>query len=310
MEFKHKPVLLNETIEGLNIKKDGIYVDGTLGGAGHSIEILKRLDPSKGKLVGIDRDQEAIEAAKQKLSEFTNVIYVHNNHDNLKEVLNKLNIEQVDGILLDLGVSSYQLDERSRGFSYLGSNELDMRMDKTQKLTAKEVVNNYSEEHLANIIYEYGEEKFSRQIAKNICIQRGKNKIETTDELVKIIEKSIPKLNPKEGHPAKRTFQAIRVEVNNEIKPLENTITNSIDVLKSGGRLCVITFHSLEDRAVKTAMNRARGMCTCPKEIPYCVCGAKVSGKVITKKPIIASDSEQKDNSRSKSAKLRIFEKI
>ena len=310
MEFKHKPVLLNETIEGLNIKKDGIYVDGTLGGAGHSIEILKRLDPSKGKLVGIDRDQEAIEAAKQKLSEFTNVIYVHNNHDNLKEVLNKLNIEQVVGILLDLGVSSYQLDERSRGFSYLGSNELDMRMDKTQKLTAKEVVNNYSEEHLANIIYEYGEEKFSRQIAKNICIQRGKNKIETTDELVKIIEKSIPKLNPKEGHPAKRTFQAIRVEVNNEIKPLENTITNSIDVLKSGGRLCVITFHSLEDRAVKSAMNRARGMCTCPKEIPYCVCGAKVLGKVITKKPIIASDIEQKDNSRSKSAKLRIFEKI
>ena len=185
-----------------------------------------------------------------------------------------------------------------------------MRMDKTQKLTAKEVVNNYSEEHLANIIYEYGEEKFSRQIAKNICIQRGKNKIETTDELVKIIEKSIPKLNPKEGHPAKRTFQAIRIEVNDEIRPLENTITNSIEALKSGGRLCVITFHSLEDRAVKTAMNRARGMCTCPKEIPYCICGAKVLGKVITKKPIIASDSEQKDNSRSKSAKLRIFEKI
>ena len=310
MEFKHKPVLLNETIEGLNIKKDGIYVDGTLGGAGHSIEILKRLDSSKGILIGLDRDQEAIEAAKQKLSEYTNVIYVHNNHDNIKEILNELNIEKVDGILLDLGVSSYQLDERSRGFSYLGSNELDMRMDKTQRLTAKEVVNNYSEEHLANIIYEYGEEKFSRQIAKNICIQRGKNKIETTDELVKIIEKSIPKLNPKEGHPAKRTFQAIRIEVNDEIRPLENTITNSIEALKSGGRLCVITFHSLEDRAVKTAMNRARGMCTCPKEIPYCICGAKVLGKVITKKPIIASDSEQKDNSRSKSAKLRIFEKI
>ena len=310
MEFKHKPVLLNETIEGLNIKKDGIYVDGTLGGAGHSIEILKRLDPSKGILIGLDRDKEAIEAAKQNLSKYKNVIYVHNNHDNLKEVLSELNIEKVDGILLDLGVSSYQLDERSRGFSYLGSNELDMRMDKTQRLTAKEVVNNYSEEHLANIIYEYGEEKFSRQIAKNICIQRGKNKIETTDELVKIIEKSIPKLNPKEGHPAKRTFQAIRIEVNDEIRPLEKTITNSIEALKSGGRLCVITFHSLEDRAVKTAMNRARGMCTCPKEIPYCICGAKVLGKVITKKPIIASDSEQKDNSRSKSAKLRIFEKI
>ena len=310
MEFKHKPVLLNETIEGLNIKKDGIYVDGTLGGAGHSIEILKRLDLSKGILIGLDRDKEAIEAAKQNLSKYKNVIYVHNNHDNIKEILNELNIEKVDGILLDLGVSSYQLDERSRGFSYLGSNELDMRMDKTQRLTAKEVVNNYSEEHLANIIYEYGEEKFSRQIAKNICIQRGKNKIETTDELVKIIEKSIPKLNPKEGHPAKRTFQAIRIEVNDEIRPLEKTITNSIEALKSGGRLCVITFHSLEDRAVKTAMNRARGMCTCPKEIPYCICGAKVLGKVITKKPIIASEIEQKDNSRSKSAKLRIFEKI
>ena len=310
MEFKHKPVLLNETIEGLNIKKDGIYVDGTLGGAGHSIEILKRLDLSKGILIGLDRDKEAIEAAKQNLSKYKNVIYVHNNHDNLKEVLSELNIEKVDGILLDLGVSSYQLDERSRGFSYLGSNELDMRMDKTQRLTAKEVVNNYSEEHLANIIYEYGEEKFSRQIAKNICIQRAKNKIETTDELVKIIEKSIPKLNPKEGHPAKRTFQAIRIEVNDEIRPLENTITNAIEALKPGGRLCVITFHSLEDRAVKTAMNRARGMCTCPKEIPYCVCGAKVLGKVITKKPIVASESEQKDNSRSKSAKLRIFEKI
>ena len=310
MEFKHKPVLLNETIEGLNIKKDGIYLDGTLGGAGHSIEILKRLDSSKGMLIGLDRDKEALEAAKQNLSEYTNVIYVHRNHDDLKEVLSELNIEKVDGILLDLGVSSYQLDEKSRGFSYLGSNELDMRMDKTQRLTAKEVVNNYSEEHLANIIYEYGEEKFSRQIAKNICIQRAKNKIETTDELVKIIEKSIPKLNPKEGHPAKRTFQAIRIEVNDEIRPLENTITNAIEALKPGGRLCVITFHSLEDRAVKTAMNRARGMCTCPKEIPYCVCGAKVLGKVITKKPIIASESEQKENSRSKSAKLRIFEKI
>jgi len=310
VEFKHKPVLLNETIEGLNIKSDGIYVDGTLGGAGHSKEILKRLDSSKGKLIGLDRDKEALEAAKQNLSEYTNVIYVHRNHDDIREVLSELNIEKVDGILLDLGVSSYQLDEKNRGFSYLGSNELDMRMDKTQRLTAKEVVNNYSEEHLANIIYEYGEEKFSRQIAKNICIQRGKNKIETTDELVKIIEKSIPKLNPKEGHPAKRTFQAIRIEVNDEIRPLENTITNSIEALKSGGRLCVITFHSLEDRAVKTAMNRARGMCTCPKEIPYCVCGAKVLGKVITKKPIVASESEQKDNSRSKSAKLRIFEKI
>ena len=310
MEFKHKPVLLNECIEGLNIKPDGIYVDGTLGGAGHSKEILKRLDKNKGLLIGIDRDEEALQAAKQNLSEYENVKYVHGNHDNIKEILESLKIDKVDGILLDLGVSSYQLDERNRGFSYLGSNELDMRMDKSQRLTAMEVVNNYKEEHLANIIYEYGEERFSRNIAKNICIERRKKKIETTDELVKIIEKSIPRLNPKEGHPAKRTFQAIRIEVNNEIKPLEDTIKNSIDVLKPEGRLCVITFHSLEDRAVKQAMNRAKGMCTCPKDIPYCVCGAKELGTVITRKPIIASEEEQRENSRSKSAKLRIFEKI
>ena len=310
MEFKHKPVLLNECIEGLNIKPDGIYVDGTLGGAGHSKEILKRLDKNKGLLIGIDRDEEALQAAKQNLSEYENVKYVHGNHDNIKEILESLKIDKVDGILLDLGVSSYQLDERNRGFSYLGSNELDMRMDKSQRLTAMEVVNNYKEEHLANIIYEYGEERFSRNIARNICIERRKKKIETTDELVKIIEKSIPRLNPKEGHPAKRTFQAIRIEVNNEIKPLEDTIKNSIDVLKPKGRLCVITFHSLEDRAVKQAMNRAKGMCTCPKDIPYCVCGAKELGTVITRKPIIASEVEQKENSRSKSAKLSIFEKI
>ena len=310
MEFKHKPVLLNECIEGLKIKPDGIYVDGTLGGAGHSKEILKRLDKNKGLLIGIDRDEEALQAAKQNLSEYENVKYVHGNHDNIKEILESLKIDKVDGILLDLGVSSYQLDERNRGFSYLGSNELDMRMDKSQRLTAMEVVNNYKEEHLANIIYEYGEERFSRNIARNICIERRKKKIETTDELVKIIEKSIPRLNPKEGHPAKRTFQAIRIEVNNEIKPLEDTIKNSIDVLKPKGRLCVITFHSLEDRAVKQAMNRAKGMCTCPKDIPYCVCGAKELGTVITRKPIIASEEEQRENSRSKSAKLRIFEKI
>ena len=310
MEFKHKPVLLNECIKGLNIKPDGIYVDGTLGGAGHSKEILKRLDKNKGILIGIDRDEEALQAAKKNLSEYENVKYVHGNHDNIKEILESLKIDKVDGILLDLGVSSYQLDERNRGFSYLGSNELDMRMDKSQRLTAMEVVNNYKEEHLANIIYEYGEERFSRNIARNICIERRKKKIETTDELVKIIEKSIPRLNPKEGHPAKRTFQAIRIEVNNEIKPLEDTIKNSIDVLKPEGRLCVITFHSLEDRAVKQAMNRAKGMCTCPKDIPYCVCGAKELGIVITRKPIIASEEEQRENSRSKSAKLRIFEKI
>lgn len=309
MEFKHKPVLLEEVIKGLNIKPEGIYVDGTLGGAGHSKEILKILDPSKGRLIGIDRDEEALAAAKKNLSEFSNVTYIHGNHDEIKQILNNLNINEVDGILLDLGVSSYQLDEKERGFSYIGSNELDMRMDKTQRLTAKEVVNNYNEEHLANIIYEYGEERFSRQIAKNICIERARHKIETTDELVKIIEKSIFRHNPKDGHPAKRTFQAIRIEVNNEIKPLEKTIEDSINLLKSGGRLAVITFHSLEDRATKNAFNRARGQCTCPKEIPYCVCGAKEIGKIITKKPITASETELVENSRAKSAKLRIFEK-
>ena len=276
------------------------------GGAGHSYEIVKRLS-GNGKLIGIDRDEEALKAAKEKLKGFSNVIYVHDNHDNIKEILEKLNIEKVDGILLDLGVSSYQLDERNRGFSYLGENELDMRMDKTQKLTAKEIVNTYSEEELANIIYEYGEERFSRKIAKNICECRKTKEIETTKQLVEIIEKSIPK--SKDGHPAKRTFQAIRIEVNNEIKPLFNTVKNSIDCLNDKGRLCIITFHSLEDRAVKNAYIEAQGKCTCPKDLPYCVCGAKSFGKIINKKPIIATKEEQEENSRSKSAKLRIFEK-
>ena len=308
MEFKHKPVMLEQCINGLNIKRDGIYVDGTLGGAGHSKEILKRLS-NKGLLIGIDRDEDALNAAKENLKEFQNVIYVHNNHDNIKEILEELKIDNVDGILLDLGVSSYQLDERNRGFSYLGENELDMRMDKSQKLTAKEVVNEYKEEDLANVIYEYGEERFSRQIAKNICKQRKEKEIKTTKELVDIIEKSIPKKFQNDGHPAKRTFQAIRIEVNNEIKPLYNTVLNSIDCLKPGGRLVIITFHSLEDRAVKNAYIEAKGKCTCPKDLPYCVCGAKSLGEIITKKPIIATDEEIEENSRSKSAKLRIFER-
>jgi len=308
LEFKHKPVLLEETINGLNIKKDGIYVDGTLGGAGHSKQILKQLSP-KGLLVGIDRDEEALCAAKENLKEFQNVKYVHGNHDEIEEILENLGIEEVDGILLDLGVSSYQLDERERGFSYLGNNELDMRMDKTQKLTAKKVVNTYSEEKLANIIYEYGEERFSRQIAKNVCEYRKNKEIETTEELVHIIEKSIPAFAKKDGHPAKRTFQAIRIEVNNEIRPLYETVQKCIKYLKSGGRICIITFHSLEDRAVKNAYIDAQGKCTCPKDLPYCVCGAKSEGKIINKKPIIATKEEQEENSRSKSAKLRIFEK-
>ena len=278
------------------------------GGAGHSKEIAKRIS-SKGMLIGIDRDQEALKAAQNNLKEFHNIKYVHDNHDNIKNILEKLNIEKVDGILLDLGVSSYQLDERNRGFSYLGENELDMRMDKTQKLTAKEVINNYEEEKLANIIYEYGEERCSRKIARNICIERKEKPITTTKQLVEIIEKSIPKSKQKEGHPAKRTFQAIRIEVNDEIKPLYNTVKDCIDSLRTGGRLCIITFHSLEDRAVKNAYIEAKGKCTCPKDLPYCVCGAKSLGKVVTKKPIVASEEEQLENSRSKSAKLRIFEK-
>ena len=308
MEFKHKPVLLEETIQGLNIKPNGIYVDGTLGGAGHSKEILKQLSP-EGLLIGIDRDEDALKAAKENLKDFANVKYIHGNHDEIEEILEKLGIEKVDGILLDLGVSSYQLDERERGFSYLGNNELDMRMDKTQKLTAKEVVNNYSEEKLADIIYEYGEERFSRQIAKNVCIYRKNKEIETTEELVQIIEKSIPAFAKKDGHPAKRTFQAIRIEVNDEIRPLYETVQKCIKHLKNDGRLCIITFHSLEDRAVKNAYIDAQGKCTCPKDLPYCVCGAKSEGKIINKKPIIATVKEQEENTRSKSAKLRIFEK-
>ena len=308
MEFKHKPVMLMPCIDGLEIKKDGIYVDGTLGGAGHSIEIAKRLSP-KGKLIGIDRDEEALTAAQEKLKDFSNVIYVHDNHDNIKEILENLEIEKVDGILLDLGVSSYQLDKRNRGFSYLGENKLDMRMDKTQELTAETVVNTYEEKELADIIYQYGEERFSRQIARNICRQREKEKITTTKQLVEIIENSIPKSKQKDGHPAKRTFQAIRIEVNNEIKPLYNTIMDCIDCLNDKGRLCIITFHSLEDRAVKNAYIEAQGKCTCPSDLPYCVCGAKSLGKIITRKPIIANEEEQLENSRSKSAKLRIFER-
>lgn len=256
MKFNHKPVLLEECITGLNIKKDGIYVDGTLGGAGHSKEIVKRLS-KYGILIGIDRDEEALVAAKQNLREYENVKFVHGNHDDIDTILESLQINKVDGILLDLGVSSYQLDERNRGFSYLGDNKLDMRMDKTQELTAEYIVNNYDEEDMIKIFFEYGEEPFSKNIARNIIKQRSISKITTTNELVKIIENSIPKSKQKNGHPAKKVFQAIRIEVNNEIKPLYNTIMKSINCLKENGRLCVITFHSLEDRAVKEAFKDA-----------------------------------------------------
>lgn len=280
------------------------------GGAGHSYHIAKKLS-KKGLLIGIDRDEEALEVAKERLKEFNNIKYIHDNHDNIKEVIERLNIEKVDGILLDLGVSSYQIDEKTRGFTYMQDGPLDMRMDKSQDLTAEYIVNNYKEETLARIIYEYGEEKFSRRIAKNICEYREKEKITTTSKLVEIIEKSIPKAHSeKQGHPAKRTFQAIRIEVNNEIKPLYNTVLNSIEVLKSKGRLCIMTFHSLEDRAVKQAYIEATGKCICPPGLPYCVCGKKTLGKVITKKPILPTNEETENNSRSKSAKVRVFEKL
>ena len=306
MEFKHIPVLLNETIEGLKINQDGIYIDGTIGGAGHSKKIIEKLS-SNGMLIGIDRDEEALKAASNTLKEYSNFKLVHGNHDNIRNILNELKIDKVDGILLDLGVSSYQLDEKERGFSYIGENKLDMRMDKTQEKSAFDVINKYSEEDLANVIYKYGEERFSRNIARNICKQRKTKVIKTTKELVEIIEKSKP--FSKDGHPAKRTFQAIRIEVNDEIKPLYNTVINSIECLKEQGRLCIITFHSLEDRAVKEAYIDAQGKCICPKDLPYCVCNYKSLGRIINKKPIEAKDEEKKENTRSKSAKLRIFER-
>lgn len=306
MEFKHIPVLLSETIEGLNINPDGIYIDGTIGGAGHSKEIIKRLS-SKGFLIGIDKDDEALNAARIALKNFTNYKLIHGNHDNIKEILEDLGIEKVDGILLDLGVSSYQLDEKKRGFSYIGNERLDMRMDRSQGLSAYEVVNKYKEDELSKIIYEYGEEKFSKRIARNICLERTKKPIETTKELSDIISKSVP--TNKEGHPAKKTFQAIRIEVNDELTPLHQTVIDSINCLKNAGRLCIITFHSLEDREVKKAYIEAEGKCTCPKDLPYCICGMKSYGKIINKKPIVATKEELINNSRAKSAKLRIFER-
>ena len=308
MEFKHKPVLLKQCIEGLNIKPDGIYIDGTIGGAGHSLEIVKKLS-NKGLLIGIDRDEEALKAAKEKLKDFKNVKYIHGNHDNINNLLTNEGIDKVDGILLDLGVSSYQLDEKNRGFSYIENARLDMRMDKTQELDAEYVVNNYSEEELYKIISEYGEERFAKNIARNICKIRENAKIKTTSELVNIIKESIPKSKQKDRHPAKRTFQAIRIEVNNELKPLYNTVIESAKMLNEGGRLVIITFHSLEDRTVKQAYIDLQGKCTCPKDLPYCICNYTSYGKILTKKPILPTKEEQETNSRSKSAKLRIFER-
>ena len=305
MEFKHEPIMLEECIENLNIKPNGIYVDGTLGGAGHSSKILEKLS-AEGILIGIDRDKEALAASRKRLEKYKNVRYVWGNHEQIKEHVEKLGIKKVDGILLDLGVSSYQIDEPTRGFSYTKDAKLDMRMNKEQELTADYVVNYYSKEKLTEIFAEYGEEKFSKRIAEKIVNCREKAKIETTYELADIIRSAVPK---DAINSFKRVFQALRIEVNGELKNLEKAIKDCADLLNDGGRICVITFHSLEDRIIKNAFTDLEGKCTCPKDFPVCVCGAKSYGKNITRKPIVPKSEEQERNSRSKSAKLRVFER-
>ena len=307
MEFNHYSVLLNETIENLNIKPDGIYVDGTLGGGGHAYQVASRLS-EKGRLIGIDQDADAIAAAGERLKEFGDKItIIRSNYANMKEELHRIGVEKVDGIVLDLGVSSFQLDTPDRD----ENAPLDMRMDDRQSLTAKDIVNGYSEMDLYRIIRDYGEDKFAKNIAKHIVQERAKKPIETTGELTEIIRASIPmKVQVTGGHPAKRTFQAIRIELNKELEVLQNNLDDMIDLLNPGGRICIITFHSLEDRIVKTNFKRNENPCTCPSDFPVCVCGKKSKGKVVTRKPILPSEEELEVNSRSKSAKLRVFERV
>ncbi len=310
MEFKHISVLLNETIENLKIKEDGIYVDGTLGGGGHAYEVLKRLGP-KGRYIGIDQDEDAIKAASERLLEFKDKLtIVRSNYCDMKKVLKDLNIDKVDGILLDLGVSSYQLDTVERGFSYKEDAPLDMRMDNRNLMTAKDIVNDYSEQELYRIIRDYGEDKFAKNIAKHIVRVRSEKPIETTYELTEAIKAAIPmKIRMATGHPAKKTFQAIRIELNKELDVLNDTLDDMIELLNEGGRLCIITFHSLEDRMVKVAFKKHENPCVCPPNFPVCVCGKKSQGIHISRKPILPSEEEMELNSRSKSAKLRVFEK-
>ncbi|KIR02112.1 rRNA small subunit methyltransferase H [Lachnospiraceae bacterium TWA4] len=312
MEFEHISVLLNETVKNLNIKPDGIYVDGTLGGGGHSGEVARRLS-GQGRLIGIDQDEAAICAATKHLEPWSeHVTIVRSNYRNMCEVLNSLGIDKVDGILLDLGVSSYQLDAADRGFTYRVDAPLDMRMDQRNPMTAKDIINNYSEDELLRILWDYGEEKYARQIVGKILKARQDHTIETTGELVDIIRQAIPAkvLKKSQGHPAKRTFQAIRIELNAELDVLKESINEMIDRLAPGGRICIITFHSLEDRIVKTMFKQNENPCTCPPSFPICVCGKQSKGRVITRKPILPSDDELLHNSRSKSAKLRVFERI
>ncbi len=310
MEFQHKPVMLNEVIDSLKIRPEGTYVDGTLGGAGHSSQIARRLS-GEGRLFGFDQDAAAIEAATRRLEPYKDrVSIIRSNYSEMRERLSELGVRSADGILLDLGVSSYQLDDAQRGFSYRADAPLDMRMDQRQKLSAREVVNGYSIGELTRVIREYGEERFARNIAKHITAEREKKPIETTGELISIIKAAIPaKAREGGGHPAKRTFQAIRIEVNRELDVLSDSLDGMIDLLADGGRICVITFHSLEDRIVKEAFRRNENPCTCPPEFPVCVCGKKSKGHVITRKPIIPSEEETEENPRSKSAKLRVFER-
>ena len=311
MEFVHKSIMLEEVIESLAIKPNGIYVDGTLGGAGHSSEIAKRLGP-EGRLIGIDQDGEAIAAATKRLEPYRDrVTIVRSNYAQMCQVLKELGISKVDGILLDLGVSSYQLDNAERGFTYREDVPLDMRMDQRQTKTARDIVNEYSEMELYHMIRNYGEDKFAKNIAKHIVAARKEKPIETTFELNEIIKASIPaKVRATGGHPSKRTYQAIRIELNRELDVLENSIDMMIDRLNPGGRLCIITFHSLEDRIVKARFKNNENPCTCPPDFPVCVCGKKSKGKVITRKPIVPSDEELNENQRSKSSKLRVFERI
>lgn len=310
MVFKHKSVLLEETVDGLNIKPDGIYVDGTLGGGGHAYEVCKHLS-NKGRFIGIDQDEAAIEAASARLSDFgERVTIVRSNYCDMKLQLQNLGIDKVDGIVLDLGVSSYQLDTAERGFSYRVDAPLDMRMDRRQEMTAKDIVNGYSEMDLFRIIRDYGEDKFAKNIAKHIVMEREKGPIETTGQLIEVIKRAIPmKFQKTTGHPAKRTFQAIRIELNRELEVLRDSLDDMIDMLNENGRICIITFHSLEDRIVKGIFKKNENPCTCPSHFPICVCGNVSKGKVITRKPILPGEEELEENSRSKSAKLRIFER-
>ncbi len=310
MVFSHKSVLLNETIEGLNIKPDGVYVDGTLGGAGHSSVIASKLS-KEGRLIGIDQDAAAIAAASERLAPYGEIVQiVRSNYENMCQVVKECGFTGVDGILLDLGVSSYQLDTVERGFSYKYDTKLDMRMDERQTLTAETIVNEYGEMEIFRIIRDYGEDKFAKNIAKHIVAARAKKRIETTYELNEIIKAAIPaKMRENGGHPSKRTYQAIRIECNRELDVLKDTLDDMIDLLNPGGRLCIITFHSLEDRIVKTIFKTNENPCTCPPSFPVCACGKESKGKAVTRKPILPSQEEMEENSRSKSAKLRIFEK-